>query len=112
MRPTTPSTFTGRPARRLTMLMTVHDHVRHGSLEMELLKRARRAKLAGATVFEGHEGYGVSGHIHRTHLVGDDAPLAVVVVDEPDRVERFLHEVAELLHDVLVITDDVEILDL
>lgn len=112
MTPTTPSSFSSRPARRLTVLMTVHDRARHSSLEVELLKRARRAKLAGATVFEGYEGYGDSGHIHRTHLMSDDAPLALVVVDERDRVDRFLHEVADLLHEVLAITDDVEILDL
>lgn len=112
MRPTTPSRFAGRPAVRLTMLMTVHDHVRHGSLEMELLKRARKAKLAGATVFEGYEGYGASGHVHRTHVMSDDAPLALVIVDEPHRVEQFLDDVADLLHGVLVVTDDVETLDL
>jgi len=101
----------GRPGARLTVLMSTHDHVRHTSLRTEIIKRARRASRAGATVFEGTEGFGQSGQVHRTPLVRADPPLAVVVVDEPDRVERFLEGLAPLLHDVAVIVEDVEILD-
>jgi uncharacterized protein len=112
MRTTAYSHFPGRPAKRLTLLMSVHDHVRHNSLEMELLKRARKAKLAGATVFEGDEGYGASGHVHTEHFLSDDRPLAVVIIDRADKIDDFLNEIASLLHDVLVTVDDIEIVDL
>lgn len=112
MRVTTYSRFPGRPAKRLTLFMSVHDRVRHNSLEMELLKRARKAKLAGATVFEGDEGFGASGHVHREHLLADDRPLAVVFVDEPAKIDAFLDEVGPLLHDVVVTVDEIELLDL
>ncbi len=112
MRTTTHSQFAGRPAKRLTFLIGVHDHVRHNSLEMELLKRARKAKLAGATVFEGDEGYGASGHVHRTHLLSDDRPLALVIIDRPDRIDEFLEAVSHLLDGVLVTVEEIEILDL
>lgn len=112
MRTTTSSAFTGQPAKRLTLLMSVHDHVRHNSLEMEILKRARKAKLAGATVFEGDEGYGVSGHVHAEHFLSDDRPLAVVIIDQPDRIDKFLHGIASLLDGVLVAVEEIEILDL
>jgi PII-like signaling protein len=112
MRITTYSRVPGRPAKRLTFLMSVHDRVRHNSLEMELLKRARKAKLAGATVFEGDEGFGASGHVHREHLLADDRPLAVVFIDEPDKIDAFLDEVGPLLHDVVVTVDEIELLDL
>jgi PII-like signaling protein len=106
------SRFAGRPAKRLTVLMTVHDHVHRNSLEMELLKRARKAKLAGATVFEGDEGFGASGHVHREHLLSDDRPLAVVIIDEPEKIDRFLEEVGHLLTGIVVTIDEIEILDL
>jgi uncharacterized protein len=109
---TTNSHFAGRPAKRLTLLMSVHDHVRHNSLEIELVKRARKAKLAGATVFEGDEGYGASGHVHQVHLLSDDRPLAVVIIDQPEKIDRFLAEVANLLDGVLVTVDEIEIVDL
>jgi len=112
MRITTYSRFPGRPAKRLTLLMSVHDHVRHNSLEMEVLKRARKAKLAGATVFEGDEGFGTSGHVHRERFLSDDRPLAVVFIDQPDKVDAFLDEIAPLLRDVVATVDDIEIVDL
>lgn len=112
MKITTYSRFPGRPAKRLSLFMSVQDQVGHNSLEMELLKRARKAKLAGATVFEGDEGFGASGRVHREHLLTDDRPLEVVFIDEPDKIDAFLDEVGPLLHDVVVIVDEVELLDL
>lgn len=104
--------FSGRPATRLTILMTFHDHVGRKGLEMELLRRARKAGLAGLTVFEAHEGFGSSGRLHRSHLVSDDAPLALVVVDTSERIETFLESVSGLLEGVQVVLDDVDIVDL
>jgi len=112
MKITTYSRFSGRPAKRLTLFMSVHDHVRHNSLEMELLKRARKTKLAGATVFEGDEGFGASGYVHREHLFADDRPLAVVFIDEPEKIDAFLDQVGSLLRDVVVTVDEIELLDL
>jgi uncharacterized protein len=112
MRITTSSRFAGRPAKRMTLLMTVHDHVRHNSLEMELLKRARKAKLAGATVFQGDGGFGESGLIHREHLLSNDRPLAVVFIDRPEKIDGFLNEIWHLLNGVVVTIDEIEILDL
>ncbi len=112
MKITTQSRFPGRPGKRLTLFMSVHDHVGHSSLEKELLKRARKAKLAGATVFEGDEGFGASGQVHREHLLADDRPLGVVFIDEPERIDAFLEQVYPLLHGVVVTVDDIEMLDL
>jgi PII-like signaling protein len=112
MRSTTPSTFPSHPAKRATVLLTVRDHTHHRSLMIELLQRARRAKLSGVTVFEAQEGYGESGRIHRTHLLSDDAPVTVVFIDRPDRIDGFLREVEPLLDDVLVIVDDIDVVGL
>jgi hypothetical protein len=106
------SAFEGRQATRLTLLMTFHDHAGRKGLEMEVLRKARRAKLAGLTVFEAVEGFGNSGLVHRSHLVSDDAPLAIVIVDATDKIEAFLSSIAELLTDIRVVLDDVEIIDL
>jgi PII-like signaling protein len=76
---------------------------------VEPLRRAKHAKMAGATVYEAHEGYAESGRIHRVHLMLDDRPVAVVIVDQPEKVDAFLDEVADLLDDVVVVVDDIEI---
>lgn len=108
----TRSRFKGTPAARLTLLMSVRDHVRRANLEVELVRRARRAKLAGVTVFEGDEGFGASGHLYRGHLLANDRPLAVVIVERPERIEHFLDEVADLLDGVVSIVEEVEVLQL
>jgi PII-like signaling protein len=91
--------------------VTVHDRSGHRSLTTELLRRARGAGLAGATVFQAVEGFGASGRTHRTHLVAEDAPVTVVVVDRPEAVEAFLAGLGDLLSGVLVVTEDVDIVE-
>jgi hypothetical protein len=105
------SAFEGRQATRLTLLMTFHDRAGRKGLEMEVLRRARKAKLAGLTVFEAMEGFGHSGLVHRSHLMSDDAPLAIVIVDETEKIGAFLSSIAELLTDIRVVLDDIEIID-
>lgn len=112
MRITTGSRFPGRPAKRLTLLMTVHDRVGHRSKELEVLRRARKAKLAGATVFEGYEGFGGTGSVHRGHYLSDDRPLAVVFVDVPEKIDALLDAIGPLLEGVVTVVDEVEVLDL
>ncbi|MDA8343346.1 MAG: DUF190 domain-containing protein [Actinomycetota bacterium] len=98
-----------RPGRRLTVHCDTRDHSGRASLVTELLQRARRAGLAGATVFEAVAGFGASGRTHRTHLLSDDAPVTFVVVDTPERIDAFVEDVADLLTGVLVSIADVEI---
>lgn len=100
-----------RPGRRLTIWLEVQDRARHGSLMVELVKRARTARMRGATVLEGVRGFGASGAVHHSRLLRDDAPLAVVMVDEPERIEAYLRAVDDLLDGVLVVLDDVLLIE-
>jgi PII-like signaling protein len=95
--------------RRLTVYLTARDHVGHHTLLSELVARARAVPVAGLTVFRDASGFGESTRVHHPHLVGDDAPLRVVVVDSPERVERFHAAVVDLIGDAMVVIDDVEI---
>lgn len=107
-----PQGHPGRLARRATLYMSVRDHRGARSLEVEVLKRARDAKVAGVTVFEGYQGFGRTGAVHREYLLSDDRPLAMVIVDGPERIEAFLEAARPLLDRVTVTIEDVEILDL
>jgi uncharacterized protein len=100
-----------RSGRRLNILLTNHDHARHRSLMTELLGRAHSHHLAGVTVLQALEGYGASGEIHRRHLLSDDAPMTMVFIDEPGKIDAFLASVENLLATELVIIDDVDIID-
>jgi PII-like signaling protein len=44
--------------------------------------------------------------------VSDDAPLALVMIDTPQKIDAFLDGIADLLDGVIAVREDVEILDL
>lgn len=98
-------------AVRLTIFVGESDLWHHHSLAHEIVARARRAGLAGATVLRGIEGFGASSHIHTARLLSlsEDLPLAITVVDAEQRIRDFLPELDELITEGLVILDDVQV---
>lgn len=100
------------PAKRLTIFIGESDHYRHHSLCSEIVERARRGGLAGCSVFRGSEGFGATGHLHTARLLSlsEDLPVAIVIVDAPERIEEFLPQLDELVTGGLVILDDVEVI--
>lgn len=97
--------------KRLTIYVNHHDRVGHKSVFFEILKRARKAKLAGVTVFEGRLGYGTDGRLHYTHLLSQDSTQVMVIIDVPERIDAFLEDMGTLIGDVFVIVEDVEIVE-
>jgi len=89
----------GVDATELTIF--IHESLRQGGkpLYEEILARARREGMAGATIFRGIEGYGVHRHLHSTRLldVSDDLPVLIEIVDRPERIARFLDAIAPLI---------------
>ncbi|MFF5990376.1 DUF190 domain-containing protein [Prauserella flavalba] len=98
-------------ALRLTVYLGEDDTWHHQPLYHEIVRRARDAGLAGASVLRGIEGYGASSLIHTSRLLSlsEDLPVAVVIVDEEDRVRRFLPQLDELIEEGLVTLDEVEV---
>lgn len=97
--------------KRLTIFIGEADHHGHTPLATEIVQRAHRLGLAGASVFRGIEGYGASNHVHTTRILSlsDDLPIAVIIVDTPERINAFLPELDDLIIEGLVILDDVEV---
>lgn len=99
-------------AVRLTAIFGETDTYQHKPLYHEIVRRAREAGLAGASVFRGVEGFGASSAIHTTRLLSlsEDMPIAVVIVDDEQRVRDFLPELDELVTEGLVLLDEVEVI--
>jgi len=98
--------------KRLTIFVGESDHHGHTPLATEIVQRAHRAGLAGASVFRGVEGYGASNHIHTTRILSlsDDLPIAIIIVDTDEAIQRFVPELDELITEGLVILDEVEVI--
>ena len=76
-----------------------------------ILEKLRAEGAAGATVVRGIAGFGAHSRIHSARLADLVSPLPLVViwVDAPDRVERLLPAICEMVPEGLVTVEDVEI---
>jgi PII-like signaling protein len=96
-------------ARRITIFIGESDRYHHKPLYAEIVHRAHQRGLAGASVFRGIEGFGAASRIHTSRLLSlsEDLPLAIIIVDSPERTDAFLDEIADLVTGGLVMVDDV-----
>lgn len=104
-------TLTSGPATRLTIFVRESDQWHHRPLYTEIVHRAHRAGLAGASVFHGIEGFGKSDTVHTSRILSlsDDLPCSIVIVDDEQRIRAFLPLLDELVTEGLVILDPVEV---
>jgi uncharacterized protein len=103
-------TLTGA-ALRMTVFVSQDDQFHHHPLFTEIVHRAHRAGLAGATVLRGQEGFGASSRIHTTRILSlaDDLPVVILIVDRPEKIRAFLPQVEEVVARGLIILDEVEV---
>ncbi len=98
-------------AQRLSIFIGEADRYRSSPLYAEIVRRAHRMGLAGATVLRGIEGFGVSHHVHTTRILSlsEDLPVVIVIVDLAERIRRFLPELDQVVTEGLVVLDDVDV---
>jgi uncharacterized protein len=77
-----------------------------------IVRRAREAHLAGATVLRGPMGFGRHSRVHTAKLLelSTDLPIVIEIVDAEDKVDAFLPTVDELVTEGLVTLEAVRIL--
>lgn len=97
---------------RLTIFIGETDQWHHHPLYTEIVHRAHKAGLAGASVMRGIEGFGASSRVHTTRILSlsSDLPVAIIIVDAAERIEDFLPQLDELIQEGLVILDPVNVI--
>lgn len=83
-----------------------------GPLYNVVVKKAREAKLAGATVLRGVIGFGIAGHIQRASILdlSGNLPIVIEIVDDESKLRSFLASLEGLTDVGLVTLQAVEVL--
>jgi uncharacterized protein len=87
------------PHLELSVLISEGARFHHLPLYSEIVHRAHKRGLAGASVFRGVEGFGHSHKVHEPRVFdfSGHTPMVVTIVDTEARVREFLPEVNELV---------------
>jgi len=98
-------------ACRLSIYLGNADLHKHRSLSAEILRRAHRSGLTGATTLQGMEGFGHSGTIHLKPVwrLTDRTPITVHILDEPERIAAFLPQLDDVADHCLIVCDTVDV---
>ncbi|PFG41314.1 hypothetical protein ATJ97_3864 [Georgenia soli] len=101
----------GSRALRLTVLVGESDQFRHRPVYAEIVRRARDAGLAGASVFRGLEGFGRFHKIHTSRILSlsEELPLSIVIIDEEEKIRAFLPLLDEVVSEGVAVVDEVEV---
>ena len=83
----------------------------HEPLWETILELLRKEGAAGATMVRGLAGFGVHSKLHLARLadIAPDLPVLVEWIDGPERVDRLLPRVSELVSTGMITLEDVEI---
>jgi PII-like signaling protein len=85
-------------AKSLRIFIGESDKVQYTSLYEAIVLEARKAGLAGATVFRGILGFGPTSHIRTAKILdlSSDLPVVVEIVDEEGKIDAFLPTLSKL----------------
>ncbi len=92
------------PEAALLLRIFIGESDKHGHhpLYEVIVKQARAAHLAGATMLRGPMGFGKSSHIHTEKILqlSMDMPVVIEIIDSEEKINAFLPTVDELLSEV------------
>lgn len=76
-----------------------------------IVRKAREAGLAGATVLRGMEGFGAHSRLHTAKILrlSTDLPVIIEIVDTREKIEAFLPVIDGAIDEGLATLEKVEI---
>jgi PII-like signaling protein len=85
-------------AKLVRIFVGERDKVGHKPLYEAIVREARDAGLAGATVMRAVEGFGAGSVIHKAKILelSQDLPFVIEIVDSEEKIRDFLKTVDDL----------------
>ena len=101
-----------RQATLLRIFVGEDDRFGGSPLHEAIVLKARKMRLAGATVLRGPMGFGASSRLHTTKILrlSEDLPLVIEIVDAEDRINSFLPILDGMMTSGLVTLEKVQVL--
>jgi len=88
------------------------DTYKGRALYQEIVRRARKLNLAGATVLRGMMGFGATSRIHSARFLrlSEDLPVVIEIVDNEERIKLIIPFLDETVKQGLVTMEKVRII--
>lgn len=76
-----------------------------------IVRKARQAELAGATVLRGFLGFGAKSHLHTAKILrlSQDLPIVIEIVDKAEKIQAILPELDKMIADGMMTLEKVNV---
>lgn len=99
-------------ARMVRIHFSQKDQWNGRPLHEAILSLCMDLGLAGATVYQGVEGFGLTAHIHHSSLWpgSNDPPIMITIIDREDQIATLLPHLDKMVSEGVVAISDVEVI--
>jgi PII-like signaling protein len=99
----------GQPAKLLRLYINEQDQYGGKPLYEAIVERCRELRIAGVTVFRALEGFGETAELRHSHLFQSDQPIVITLVEHPDKVERTVPILQEMMSSGLIAVTNADV---
>lgn len=102
----------GKEKGMLRIYLGESDQAGGRPLYETIVLRAREQDIAGATVLRGPMGFGKSSRLHTAKILrlSQDLPIVIEIVDEREKLKKFIQGISPILGSALVTLEKIEVL--
>ena len=101
------------PKDGVLLRIFIGESDRHQGLPLYewIVKNAREAGMAGATVLRGMQGFGAGCRMHTSKILrlSQDLPIVIEVVDTPEKIEAFIPTIDPVINEGLMTTEGIHV---
>jgi len=103
--------MTGTPRKCLQIFIEDTDRWEGTSLYEAIVRLLEKRGVAGATVWNGVMGYGVSRRVHQKGLFGvsDEKPVVITAIDSEEIIRAVLPQLLPMVKEGLIVLHDAEV---